>query len=185
MTRRGRLLAELGLGLAAACAWAQLAPDPGMAQPLAGSQTGLRPGMEAGGFRLPEYAEDGTLKSQLFGDHARALSNNVIEIRGLRIEMYKDGQVETRVSSPHCLYDHVRQAAGSTSSVRITRGEVVITGDDYAYSPKRQRFEIHTNARVVLRNVRGLSHPRKPAGGGPGPDATATNPPARETGVQP
>lgn len=168
MTRRGRLLAGLGLGLAVAGAWAQ-----------------MQPGMEAGGFRLPDYAEDGTLKSQLFGEYARALSNDLIEIRGLRIEMYKDGQVETRVTSPHCLYDHVRQAAGSTSSVRITRGEVVITGDDYAYSPKRQRFEIHTNARVVLSNVRGLSHRRKPAETGPAPDAIATNPPAEETGVQP
>lgn len=119
-----------------------------------GPQSGLRPGMEVGGFRLPDYAEDGTLESQLFGEHALALSNGLIEIRGLRIEMYKDGQVETRVTSPHCLYDRERQSAGSTSSVRITRGEVVITGDDYLYSPRRQRFEIHTNARVVLRDAR-------------------------------
>ena len=165
MTPRGRLLAGLGLGLAA-CAVAQ-----------------VQPGMEAGGFRLPEYAEDGTLKSQLFGEYARALSNNLIEIRGLRIELYKDGQVETRVTSPHCLYDRGSQAAGSTSSVRITRGEVVITGDRYSYSSRRERFEIHTNARVVLRDVRGLSHRKKTAA-----DATAaavTNPPPAETGAQP
>lgn len=179
MTGRGRLVAGLGLGLAAVCAWAQLEPVPGAAGLGVGPQSGLRPGMEVGGFRLPDYAEDGTLKTQLFGEHALALSNGLIEIRGLRIEMYKDGQVETRVTSPHCLYDRERQAAGSTSSVRITRGEVVITGDDYAYSPRRQRFEIHTNARVVLRDVRGMSQRKGTAAAAP------TNAAPAGTGVQP
>ncbi|MBM4153475.1 MAG: hypothetical protein FJ221_00380 [Lentisphaerae bacterium] len=180
MTGCGRHLAGLGLGLAAACAWAQLEPAPEAPGLGAGPQSGLRPGMEVGGFRLPDYAEDGTLQTQLFGEHALALSNGLIEIRGLRIEMYKDGQVETRVTSPHCLYDRERQSAGSTSSVRITRGDVVITGDDYLYSPRRQRFEIHTNARVVLRDVRGLSG-RK----GPPAAAVPTNAAPAETGVQP
>ncbi len=155
MTRRGRILAAAGLGLAAAA----------VAQ--------LQPGTKVGGFRLPEYAEDGTLKSQVFGEFAQALTNGHIEIEGLRIELYKDKEVETRVTSPHCIYDRRRGLAASTSSIRITRGDVVITGDDYGYSPKFERFEINTNARVVLRDVRGMSSRRNPLAPAPAaPPAT-------------
>ncbi len=169
MTARGRLLAALGLGLVAACAVAQ-----------------MQPGATVGGFRLPEYADDGTLKSQVFGEFAQSLSNGLIEIQGLRVEMYQGEAVETRVTSPHCLYDRVRGSAGSTSSVRITRGEAVITGDDYRYMPKRQRFEIHTNARVVLRDVRAMSR-RKPVqtGDAPPPAAPVPSGPVTQSGGMP
>lgn len=167
MTGRGRILAGMGMSLAAACSVAQMPP-----------------GATVGGFRLPEYADDGTLKSQVFGEFAQALSNGLIEIHGLRIEMYQGEAVETRVTSPHCLYDRVRGAAGSTSSVRITRGEAVITGDDYRYMPKRQRFEIRTNARVVLRDVRGLSQKKRQATEAAA-SGVASNSPGAETGAKP
>lgn len=140
MTARGMLATGAVAGVAVVAAIAQ-----------------LQPGQTLGGFRVPEYEEDGSMRSQLFGDFARVLPNGLVEVEGVRVEMYRDGEVETRVASPHSLYDRQTRAVASTSSVSIIRGDVVITGDHYRYDPRNETFLIRTNARVVLRNSgRGL-----------------------------
>ncbi len=114
----------------------------------------LREGHVVRGFRLPDYAADGTLKSVVTGDSARAVGEDVFEITNLRIEMMKDGAVEARVTAPLCLYNRRANEATSDGSVRIVRGEVVITGEGFTWNGAKSRFEIERNARVVLRNVR-------------------------------
>jgi len=111
----------------------------------------LHSGQTLSGFRVPEYDPEGTMRSQLFGDVARVLPNDIVEIEGVRLEMYRDGEVETRATSPHSIYDRRTRTVASTSSVRITRGGAVITGYDYRYDPDKETFLIQSNARVVLR----------------------------------
>lgn len=124
-----------------------------------GALAQLQPGGSATGFRVPDYDDEGRLRSQLSGERATMLTPDVVEIENLQVDMFRDGVVETRIVSPHCIYNRRAHIAMSTSSVRIIRGDVVITGEDYRYEPRRQRFMIQTNARVVIRDVRKLAPP--------------------------
>lgn len=119
----------------------------------------LQTGGSATGFRVPDYDDEGRLRSQLSGERATMLTPDIVEIENLQVDMYRDGVVETRIVSPHCLYNRRAHVAMSTGSVRIVRGDVVITGSDYRYEPRRQRFLIQTNARVIIRDVRKLAPP--------------------------
>ncbi len=134
-----------------------------MAAAAAGAALGavaqLQPGGSATAFRVPDYDDEGRLRSLLSGERATVLSPDVVEIENLQVDMFRDGIVETRIVSPHCLYHRRAHIAMSTSPVRIVRGDVVITGEDYRYEPRRQRFMIQTNARVVIRDVRKLAPP--------------------------
>ena len=124
----------------------------------AGAQ--FREGQVVKGFRLPEYAADGTLKSVITGDTARVIGEDVFEITNLRIELMKDGVVETRVTAPFCRFNRRSNEAQSDESVRIARGEVVITGEGFAWNSAESRFRIERNARVVLRRVNLDAKPR-------------------------
>ena len=78
----------------------------------------------------------------------------MFEITNLKIEVMKNGVVETRVTAPACVFNRRANEAISDGSVRIVRGEVVITGEGFAWNGAESRFRIERNARVVLRNVR-------------------------------
>ncbi|MCX7818464.1 MAG: hypothetical protein N2652_04545 [Kiritimatiellae bacterium] len=141
---------------------------PALAVALAtmGALAQLQPGGSATAFRVPDYDEEGRLRSQLSGERVTMLTPDILEVEQLQVEMFRDGVVETRISSPHCLYNRRAHVAMSTAAVRIVRGDVMITGADYRYEPRRQRFLIQTNARVVIRDVRKLALPgARPAAG--------------------
>ncbi len=143
MTRRGTIRAAACL-LGAALAWSARAQ--------------LEEGTTVAGFRIPEYDEQGRIKSQLFGDFAKAVSEDVVEITNLRIEVFKDGAIDMRVAAPHCLYNRRENTAASPSQVRVTRNNLVITGKGFRWEAGASRFEIHEQARVILRGVsRGLA----------------------------
>lgn len=109
---------------------------------------------EITGFRVPEYDEDGNLKSQIYGDFAKIRDDDRIEITNLKIEMYNDDEIDILVTAPHCLYDQKSRRAHSESRVRIARDNTVITGEDFSWDMKEQRFVILKNAKVVLKNLR-------------------------------
>lgn len=108
---------------------------------------------EVKGFRIPDYDDDGQLKSQLFGDVAKMNQDNTVDITRLRIELYKNGVIDLTVTAPQCTFDRKNGVASSPSAVRITQEQVVVTGKDFTYSTKDQRFTIRDEARVVLKNV--------------------------------
>ena len=110
-------------------------------------------GMELEGFRVPEYDDDGTMKSQLFGKRALMRKNNKVVITDLRIEFYDAGKSNAVVTAPHCLYDRVRQTAKSPGAVKIEMEEMTVTGRGFTGSGKEQRFTILNDAKVVLKNV--------------------------------
>ena len=50
-------------------------------------------GMEVSGFRVPDYDEQGELRAQLYGEHAKVLDEGEVEITNLKIELYQDGEI--------------------------------------------------------------------------------------------
>ena len=103
------------------------------------------------GVRIPEYDDQGRLKSQMFGDLAKTLSDGNVEITGLKIEFYEGTQVTMRVTAPLCLFDRVRTTAQSEGPVRIARDKMVVTGTGFQFNNRDERFKILSKAKVVLK----------------------------------
>ena len=104
--------------------------------------------------RVPEYDEQGRLKSQMFGELAKSLPDGNVEITGLKIEFYEGTQVNVRVTAPLCVFDRVRNVAQSDGPVRIARDNMVITGTGFQFDKKDERFKIRSKAKVVLKGGR-------------------------------
>ena len=122
----------------------------------------IRRGEAIYNFRVPDYDEQGGLKFQLEGETAYMLSSDVVEVTNLKIDLYKQGVVETRVTAPQCLYQLSTKSAASDGPIRIARGNIVISGAHFIWDANGQRFFIQTNARVVIRD---LPRPARPKPG--------------------
>ena len=107
-------------------------------------------GQAVKGFSLPEYDEYGKLKHLLTGETATFLPDGIIRIEELKIEMYKEGEIMVRVTSPVCLFEQRQNKAASKESIRIVAEQAVITGDGFAWNGENEQFQIFKNARVVL-----------------------------------
>lgn len=160
----------LGMALLAASAAAQQAPtaEPAAAAspaavapsaaPVPAETPAVAPAPEAAvappqavkGFRLPEYDENGQLKQQLYGETATFLQDGIIQLTGLKIEIFRNGEITARVQSPECAYDPNRKRAASKGAIRIVTEKAVLTGDGYAWNGENEQFQIFQNARVVL-----------------------------------
>ncbi len=105
------------------------------------------------GVRYPQYDDKGNMTSQMFGDLARILPNGIIEIGGLTMEVYRDGEVDMRVTAPECRFDQRGQRAGSVGEIRIVRENLVVTGTGYRWEGREETFTIYTNVRVVVREA--------------------------------
>ena len=110
--------------------------------------------LNVAGVRIPEYDEQGRLKSQLFGDLAKSLPDGNIEITGLKVEFYEGTQVNMRVTAPLCLFDRARNTAQSEGPVRIARDTMVITGTGFLFNNREERFKILKDVKVVLKGTR-------------------------------
>ncbi len=102
------------------------------------------------GFHLPEYDEDGLLKQQLYGETATFLPDGIIQLAGLKMELFNKGEVSARVYSPECAYAPGRHRAASKEHIRIVTAQGVLTGDGFAWNGENEQFQIFKNARVVL-----------------------------------
>lgn len=122
------------------------------AQQLAGMEN-----REIDDFRIPEFDANGVLKSEIFGQKAKMLSDNMIRITGLQIIMYKKrlassttNVVDAVLSSEHCMVDQKSRDAFSNAEMKIVRDNVVITGKGFRWSAGNQRIEILNNFRMVM-----------------------------------
>ena len=107
-------------------------------------------GQSVKGFRLPEYDENGKLKQQLYGETATFLQDGLIQLTGLKIEVFREGEVMARVFSPLCAYDPNRKRAASKDHIRIVTEKAVLTGDGFAWNGENEQFQIFKNAKVTL-----------------------------------
>lgn len=106
------------------------------------------------GFRVPEYDEEGRLKSQLFGQTARIRPNGAVDVTEASVELYgPDGSVDARISTPQCRYERQANRVYSDAEVRIARDNLLITGRGFDWAADRQTFNIHTNVKVVLKEA--------------------------------
>ncbi len=111
-------------------------------------------GQRIAGFEVPDFDDEMRLQSMLFGDYARIMPNGEVEITNLMIEFYtEDREVEMRVTSPECIYDRATRDARSDSNIRIARENMIITGKQFVWSADNGRFEIFSDARVLLKGL--------------------------------
>ena len=107
-------------------------------------------GQTVKGFRLPEYDPDGKIKQQLYGETATFLQDGIIQLTGLKIEIFRRGEVTARIYSPLCAYDPKRKRAASKEHIRIVTEKAVLTGDGFAWNGENEQFQIFKNAKVTL-----------------------------------
>ena len=62
----------------------------------------LETGMEVAGVRAPYYDDNGELKAQLYGGHAKVLEGGVADVTNLRIDVFQDGEVVMTIFPPRC-----------------------------------------------------------------------------------
>ena len=105
------------------------------------------------GFSVPEYTEDGTLKSRLYGDYAKLQAGGVIEITNLRIEFYDGETVSMEITAPRCTYNRERGLAMSQGKVRIERENMIVTGTGFSWSADRGLLRIFQDSAVELAGV--------------------------------
>ena len=101
-------------------------------------------------FRVPEFDANGVLKSEIFGDVAKPVSDDMIRITGLRIIMYKNKDVEATLTAEHCTVNRKDKNVFSNADVKIVRGNVVITGKGFRWGSETQRIEILNDFHMVM-----------------------------------
>ncbi len=104
-------------------------------------------------FRVPEFDENGVKKSEVVGEQAEILADGQVKITGLRIVMFREGQVEATVTAAQCTFNRKDKMAFSNADVSIERGGMKVTGRGFRYAAADQRIEILNQARVVLQNT--------------------------------
>lgn len=142
----------------------------------AGAQAQLA-GQTVKGFRLPEYDEDGKIKQQLYGQTATFLADGIIQLTGLKIELFRKGEVTARIYSSLCAYDPERKRAASKQDIRVVTEKAVLTGEGFAWNGETEQFQIFQNAKVVLdgsMDKKSLLAPQPAAGAAPAAEKPAS-----------
>ena len=101
-------------------------------------------------FRVPDFDANGVMKSEIFGERAKPLTNDMIRITGLRIVMYKNKAVDVVLTSAHCTEDRKTRNAFSNDEVKIERGKEVINGTGFRWESEKQRIEILNKFHMVM-----------------------------------
>jgi hypothetical protein len=105
-------------------------------------------------FSVPEYDQQGNMVSELKGDYADILPDGRVRIRNLRIDSYRDNEIDMSITAPECEYSESDKTAHSDSDVRIARDNMVVTGQGFSWRSSDERLVIRSNVKVVLKNVK-------------------------------
>ena len=106
--------------------------------------------VEVTGFRVPDYDERGNLRALLFAEHARMLPDGEVEIRNLRIDLYREGKVVMTLYAPRCFFDPKSRTAHSDGRVLAESEWMRVTGLGFTWSAAAGRFEILREAKVLV-----------------------------------
>lgn len=126
----------------------------GLVLALATGVVAQRAGMELEGFRVPEYNDDGTMQSQLFGSRAVLKEDGLVDITDLKIEFYQTGKSNVVLTAPECTYNRNTKDAESDGPVKIEMQEMTVTGRGFVGKANDYQFTILHDAKVVLKDVR-------------------------------
>lgn len=102
------------------------------------------------GFRLPEYDDEGRPRRQATGDTARFLQDGLLEVTGLELSLYEEGELMLVATSPRCVYDQGKQRAASREPLRVVTDTAVLTGNGFAWNGEAEQFQIFDHARLVI-----------------------------------
>ena len=126
----------------------------------------METGMEVGGVRAPYYDEEGTLKAELFGEHAKILEGGIAEVTNIRIDVFEEGAVFMTVFAPKCYTQVIEQgedkflSVESEGDVLIDMEQMTIAGRGFLFTSENNRFEILSEAKVLVKeaaqNMKGL-----------------------------
>jgi len=105
------------------------------------------------GFSIPELDENGKVKWKVLGDLAKFnTAGGPADITRVRMEMYKDSQVDMVLTSPQCFYDREKREAETDAPVQITGKNLYITGTGFFWSGTNNLFVIRNHAHVFVAN---------------------------------
>ena len=105
------------------------------------------------GFAVPDYDENGVLRSKIFGGLAELQSDGRIKITDLKIQMYREGLLDATIWAAQCFFDRKTRNVVSDTFVRLEKGPMVITGVGLRWDGGRQNLEILSDVQVMLRDV--------------------------------
>jgi hypothetical protein len=117
-------------------------------------------GMEVQGIRAPYYDEEGELRAQLYGGYAKVLEGGVADITNLRIDVYKDNEIEMTIFAPQCFMKmaEIEGLQGkkilsvySDGDVLFDMEQMTISGKGFTFSSNGNRFEIKSEAKVLVK----------------------------------
>jgi hypothetical protein len=115
-------------------------------------------GMEVSGVRAPYYDEEGNLRAQLFGGQARILEGGMADVSDIRIDVYKEGVEIMTLYAPQCFTRVVQKgkekilSVESEGDVLIEMEQMTIAGKGFRFMSDSSRFEIFSEARVLIRD---------------------------------
>jgi lipopolysaccharide export system protein LptC len=109
------------------------------------------------GFMVPEYDANGQLVWRMFGDRARLqLAGGKVEVEQMKLELFRNGQVDATMRSPVCLFDRAAKTASSEKSVEIVATNMVMTGTGFDWSAAESRMKIHNDVTVTILGRKGM-----------------------------
>ena len=145
---------------AAAAVWGQTNAGPAaMDQPSKPGAGTLR------GFSVPEYdLTTGLLKWRMFGDSARVdLTSGKVLVQQMKIEVYRETNLNMTVKSPVCLFDRTAKTAVSDEAVEIVSTNMVVTGKGFEWFSGDNRMNIHNDVTVkITSRNKSLFRPNEP-----------------------
>jgi len=119
----------------------------------------MEAGMEVSGVRVPYYDDDGNLRAQLYGGHAKVLDGGVAGITNLRVDVFQDGEVIMTIFAPQCFTKMIDQddkkilSVYSEGDVLIDMEQMSIIGRGFRFSSEQNRFEILHDSKVLVKEV--------------------------------
>lgn len=123
--------------------------------------------VRAEGIRVPDYDEQGRMKSEVYGDVARELPDGNIELFNLRLFLYKEGALDGTAETPRCIYNRKERMLFSNADITMQQGNMLVSGTGFRWFSDREYMEILNRAFVIIRDTRlwsgkeGLSNGKK------------------------
>jgi len=103
------------------------------------------------GLHLPIYDLKGKLKMQFDARTATRLEDDIVEMAGLRINIYDDaGRREMLVAFPLAFYELKTSLIKSKESVEVRRTDFVLTGVGMEFDTKKKAGRVFSQIRMEI-----------------------------------
>ncbi|MEO7932844.1 MAG: LPS export ABC transporter periplasmic protein LptC [Chthoniobacterales bacterium] len=105
------------------------------------------------GLHLPFYDFMGRLKMQFDAETANRTTDNVVEMKALKVETFDDkGQRDMLVHFPTATYDLSSSVIKSDDSVEVRRNDFVLTGVGMEFDSKKRAGRVLSKIRMEIFN---------------------------------